>query len=242
MHVIDYIKLIKLASKRKNSPEDYFKFQEAQANHVVKKIKSIFNLSKGCRVLDFGCGNGGYSSAFSTEFEDVLAVDFHVAPTLFQQPLFNVVHRTADLLTFTDDPRDLLFCASVVEHVAPKQRDQFFNSIRNNLTTNGSLYLSFPPFHGIIGGHACAPFHYLPDNIAFSLCNKIKRYQISSYETMYGDWGLYKTSIAIIKTQLISNGFEIIQIRSRHMPTLISRAINENEYLNWHAEFYCRKI
>ena len=179
----------------------------------------------------------------SEHFYDVLGVDFleHIELDRFRE-LTNVAFERADLLTYRGKPRDFLFCASVVEHIPKARQNDFIANIRNNLKDGGHLYLSFPPFNSINGGHFATPFHFLPDKLALWCTRKIKKYDVYSYEAMFGEWGLYKTSIKEVENMLKDNGFEILKLGSRHMPPWFERMFARSNILNWHAEFFCRKI
>lgn len=236
------LRLFSLALRRKRSKDDYFEFQQYQARHVVARAKEILNLCPDASVIDYGCGKAGYSFVLGTEFRRVLAVDYYVDPVRERfEGMDTVRFEEGDLLTFRGEQMDFLFCASVIEHIPPDKRERFLLNAKENIKPGGSLYLSFPPFRSIIGGHLCAPFHYLPDPLAFYLTRTVKGCVVESYETMFGSWGLYRTSIRDIEALLLRNGFEIVQIRSRYMPDWYSRLFRRNDILNWHAEFYCRR-
>jgi len=238
-----WIQLFKLAINRKKTREDYFEFQEFQANHVIRDIKKILPLSASASVIDYGCGNGGYSYVLAREFKDVVCVDYFIDPVREKfTKIDNARFESADLITYRGDPKDFLFCASVVEHIPLEKQSLFIKNIGKNIRKNGYLYLSFPPFKSVIGGHLCAPFHYLPDRMAFYLTKKIKKYNISSFETMYGSWGVFKTSIQDVEKWLLANAFKIIQIKPRYLPSSCSKIISKNNFLNWHAEFYCQNL
>jgi len=236
------IQLFRLAIHRRKDKEDYFRFQKLQASHVIATLKEILGLDSNISIIDFGCGRGGYSYILAKEFKEVVAVDFFCDPVRKNfAGMNNIRFETGDLVTYRGKRKDLLFCASVIEHIPKEKQFVFIQNIKENIEPGGYLYLSFPPFKSIIGGHACSPFHYFPDKISFYLTKKIKKRAISSYETMYGNWGVCKTGIKEVERLLRENEFEIIQIRARYMPLWYSKWFNKNEYLNWHVEFFCRK-
>lgn len=239
-----FIRLINLAFRRLKSPEDYYTFQEFQAQKVVSDFMGTLK-GNGAKEssLDFGCGYGAYSVCLSKYFDKVIAVD-----QFTEIPLNNKFSKNkkikivqSDLLKYIAEPVDVVFCASVIEHIPPELLQQFVVTIKANLKTGGHLYLSFPPFFSLIGGHLTAPFHYLPDKMAFSLVRLIKGKKIESYEKMFGDWGLYKTHIESIQSLLRNNGFEIANTKSRFMPRLFNVIFANNNFFNWHCEIVAVK-
>ena len=235
-----WIQLIKLAIHRRKTKEDYSEFQEFQSNRVIKDIKKILPLSASASAIDYGCGIGGYSYVLAREFKDVVCVDYFIHPVREKfTKIDNARFESADLITYRGDPKDFLFCASVIEHIPLEEQSLFIKNMGENIRKNGHLYLSFPPFKSIIGGHFCAPFHYFPDSIAFYLTKKLKKYSVNSYETMFGNWGLPKISIQHIEKLLLENGFKILRMKPRYLSPGWFRVISHNNFLNWHVEFFC---
>lgn len=143
------IKFIKLSKKRLDSDKDYYAFQEHQANGVYEDIDKILKIPKNSFVIDFGCGNGGYTNFLTKKYKQVLGIDFHVKPLKHDN---KVNFENHNLLKYKSSKKaDFVFCASVIEHV--EDQEQFIKTISDNLKNNGSLYLSFPPFYSFVGGH-----------------------------------------------------------------------------------------
>ena len=231
--------------RRLRSIEDYYIFQAFQASKVINEF-IIFLRDKKIHqkeVIDFGCGQGGYSSALSNYFKKVYAVDEFIdlqnSEIAKKNKKIKIVNTK--LLNAKIKKVDCLFCASVIEHIPPKDYALFFEAINQNLKKDGLLYLSFPPFLSPIGGHHTSPFHYFPDKFAIYLTNKIKKRNIRSYEKMFGKWGLYKTNIKDIKDVISKNGFNIVQVRSRFMPNFYNKLFANIDILNWHCEILAKK-
>lgn len=235
----------KLFVKRTRSTEDYVAFQKFQAEQIVHKAQQVFDLPRSATVLDYGCGGGGYSVIFARYFHDVVGVDLFQAPLSQNIGLPHLRFEKADLLTYRTEPRDFVFCASVIEHIPKHQQAQFITNLILNLKKTGWLYLSFPPFYSPIGGHICAPFHYLPDRWAFFLTDKLKHRTITSYETMFaymGEMGLYKTFIGEIEQLLLAQQLAILKIGVRYMPLWYETLFKRNNVFNWHVEFWVKKL
>lgn len=235
----EIIKLIKLSKKRFNSKEDYEMMQYAQAKMIYEDLQKILKISKKGFVIDFGCGNGGYTKFFGTKFEEVLGVDFNV---INKTKNGNTSYQKCNLLNFKSKKKaDLIFCSSVIEHV--KNSEKLIQNIYINLKPSGKLYISFPPFYSICGGHQLKPFHYLPERIAIKIGKFIGRisYSVNSYENLFGKWGLYKRRISDVKHTLTKNKFKIIEYKVRYLPINIAKVPLLNEIFTWHVEFYCEK-
>ncbi len=241
MGVIKSLKFIKalrnFSKKRLASELDYLKFQEFQAMAVHEDISKILKVPAISFVIDFGCGKGGYTKFLASKYRNVLGIDFYVKHTAEDNRLF----QSHNLLEYNGRQKaDFIFCASVIEHT--EKQDELIKSIKDNLKTNGSLYLGFPPFFSIGGGHQLKPFHYLPEKLAVWLGKKNKRIgnKVTGYKDLFGSWGLYKTSISKIKRLLKENNFRIIKCKTRFLPINTANIPILGEFLTWHAEFYCK--
>jgi SAM-dependent methyltransferase len=237
-----FIKLAFLAGKRFRSEQAYVEFQKHQAAGIYKNIVNILKVDKRCFVIDYGCGKGGYTYYLAKKFSEILAVDYYVKPLKIK----NIRFEQHDLMSFKSRKKaDFIFCASVIEHI--NKQDIFIKRIKSNLNKGGVLYLSFPPFYSINGGHQIKPFHYLPENLAILIAKIFKKinHSVTGYNNLFGDWGLYKTSINDIKRLLIKNDFEIIEYKPRFLsgsfPFNTAKYPILNNFLTWHVEFYVKK-
>ncbi len=241
MNLVRGIKFLKelknISNQRMKSDTDYLRFQEFQARAIYEDINRIFNIPPDSFVIDFGCGKGGYTGYFATKFKKVKGVDRIINKSNFS----NCLYEECDLLEYASSEKaDLIFCASVIEHT--KEQDKLIKIIKSSLKPGGLLYLSFPPFYSPAGGHHLKPFHYLPDKACLLLAKKFKRIDknIDSYEKLFGEWGLYKTSIKQIKKLLLANKFSIIEYKPRFLSVNTAKIPFLADLLTWHVEFYCK--
>jgi SAM-dependent methyltransferase len=240
MNIAALAKLFVLFINRTKSSDAYYSFQAFQAQNILEKIILRLDLKTTDTVCDFGCGKGGYANVLAQYFSNVDAVDFCADSR--NPSTDEISFYECNLLNFASEtPYDFIFCASVIEHIATQQRQEFVQNIAANLRVGGMLYLNFPPFLSLIGGHRVAPFHYFPDAIALRLANMCKKEAMHSYETMNGTWGLYKTYIDEIKQLLEDNHFTILEISSRFMPQWYVWLFRHNNFFNWNVEFFAQK-
>jgi ubiquinone/menaquinone biosynthesis C-methylase UbiE len=236
---MNFIELFRMAKNRFKSDNDYVAFQQFQATEIIKDIEKILKVEKTSFVIDWGCGSGGYTSVFSKIFREVKGIDFYVET----EEKDDLNFESHDLMNYISAKKaDFVFCASVIEHVSDPKK--FIKKIYDSLKMGGKLYLSFPPFYSIGGGHQLKPFHYLPDSIAIWIGKKLKRIceDVKSYENLAGTWGLYKLKIDDIKSILEESGFKICKYKPRYFSYFDTTKIPLiNDFLTWHVEFYCVK-
>ena len=112
-------------------------------------------LQPGARVLDVGCGRIGLR-ALEPEL-DITGVD------LVERPEYPGPFVRADAaagLPFADDQFDLVYCSSVIEHVAPARRAAFAAELRR---VGRGFYVQTPALSFPIEPHSLLPFaQWLP--------------------------------------------------------------------------------
>jgi SAM-dependent methyltransferase len=107
------------------------------------------------RVVDLGSGPLGLR-AFAPGL-DVTGVDRLLKP---EYPGPFVQADAAAGLPFADDEFDLVYCSSVIEHVAPARRRAFATELRR---VGRGYYVQTPAFSFPIEPHSLLPFaHWLP--------------------------------------------------------------------------------
>jgi SAM-dependent methyltransferase len=112
-------------------------------------------LQPGARVLDVGCGRIGLR-ALEPQL-DITGVD------LVERPEYPGPFVRADAaagLPFADDQFDLVYCSSVIEHVAPERRAAFAAELRR---VGRGFYVQTPALSFPIEPHSLLPFaQWLP--------------------------------------------------------------------------------
>ncbi|PYN16886.1 MAG: hypothetical protein DME05_06975 [Candidatus Rokuibacteriota bacterium] len=107
---------------------------------------------KGRRLLDVGCGTGGFSLLAAEAGADVWSVDESpeaVALTAARTSAERAMVATAESLPFEDASFDLIYCYSTLEHLADAGRA--VGEMVRLLRPGGRLYLHSPDRRGCPG-------------------------------------------------------------------------------------------
>ena len=116
---------------------------------------ALTRLPPGARVLDLGCGRIGLR-ALEPDL-DITGVDLQERPD-YPGPFVRA--DAAAGLPFADDEFDLVYCSSVIEHVAPARREAFAAELRR---VGRGWFVQTPAFSFPIEPHSLLPFaHWLP--------------------------------------------------------------------------------
>jgi SAM-dependent methyltransferase len=227
----DWFTLLRLGRRRFRSDADYFRFQFFQGKLVLRYLERQGIGVSGLRVLDLASGNGGYSRALADARGRVVSIDLQ--PPAMMLPMFLV--GNAMQLPFASQSFDLVFCASLIEHVPDPAR--LMAEIRRVLVHDGCVYLSFPPFYSPVGGHQFKPYHLLGECWAL----RLSKHKAASFSTSFGGFGLYPLSIRRVRELIAEAEFEIRHQSTRFLPFDVSRIPLLGEFLTWHAQFLLGK-
>jgi SAM-dependent methyltransferase len=120
-----------------------------------ERFFALTRLAPAARVLDLGCGTLGLR-ALEPQL-DVTGVDLVERPS-YPGPFVRA--DATERLPFADGEFDLVYCSSVIEHVAPADRAAFARELRR---VARGWYVQTPAFSFPIEPHALLPFaHWLP--------------------------------------------------------------------------------
>jgi SAM-dependent methyltransferase len=123
-----------------------------------ERFFALTRLSPGAGVLDVGCGALGLRA-----LEPQLAV---TGVDLYDQPAYPGPFVRADAaegLPFADDEFELVYCSSVIEHVAPQQRAAFAAELRR---VGRGWFVQTPAYSFPLEPHSLLPgAHWLPERL-----------------------------------------------------------------------------
>lgn len=233
-----YLQFINLINERHDGQKNYIKFQQFQAAWILDYLSNEIDLENSV-VLDIGVGLGGYTEEIARNSGFVYAFDLNVHRKIQMNNILQV-KGDAIFLPFKNNSFDFIFCASLIEHIKNQQR--ILGEIFRVLKVDPSCYLSFPPFYSPMGGHQFKPFHLFGEKIAITLSKRFKEIDVKDFETSFGNWGLYPTTISrVMKLLITETGFEIDKISTRFSPINFAKIPIFREFLTWHVEFLIRK-
>ncbi len=136
-----------------NWNEYYWKYQYNLANEyyipLLKKWKFGINNKK---ILDIGCGNGGFTAAFGN-YSKITGIDIKKFPW---KNIKNVTYQSYDIFTnpkILDTDYDLIILRDVIEHIPITVKKQFIKKALEYGNPNVHLLVTFPPFYSPFGLH-----------------------------------------------------------------------------------------
>ncbi|MBW2984559.1 class I SAM-dependent methyltransferase [Candidatus Woesearchaeota archaeon] len=234
-------KFLKLGMRRNNSKEDYFKSQNYQAKLIIPEIRKRGITLKNMKMLELGCGVGGYSPQFKKEVRELVVADMEEPDILLKKyPIKFLKFDVCKKFPIRTKEFDFVFCSNVIEHVC--NPSLMLTEINRVLRDDGILILAFPPFYSPLGGHIFAPFHYFGEKFSIRLTNFFKRKNIKSYKTAYGAWGLYPLKTSDVEKLLEKAGFNIKDKWARYFPLNIAKIPIINDIVIWQVVFLCDKV
>lgn len=147
------LKIVKNIGKATAFDRDaYWQYQRAIGHYYWETI--LAPLVRGTRVLDIGCGEGGVLSYFAENGFLCFGLDNNITRVEYAQSRItsNIQFIHSDFEKFNCDKKfDLILILDVIEHIKDKQ--QALLNIKNCLSENGILLLTFPPYRSPYGGH-----------------------------------------------------------------------------------------
>ena len=244
MRFTDAYTLLKLAAIRKNSEKNYLAFQSFLGNLVINELKER-NVDLSGKILELGCGRGGYSTILNKQSGWFLSSDISLPENIHSENI-KFIRLDGSNLPIKKEIFDFIFCSSTIEHVP--EPNKLLDECNRILKPTGTLYLTFPPFYSLPGGHKFKPFHYLGEKIAVKMLNKFNKKEVSkvnrkitSYATAYDTHGLYVLKITDVKNLLSKSKFVIKTSWIRLSPINFSKIPILNEFLSWHINFIAKK-
>ncbi|MDW7727568.1 MAG: hypothetical protein SCH70_10775 [Candidatus Methanoperedens sp.] len=77
--------------------------------------------------------------------------------------------------------------------------------------------------------------------MAIALSRRISEVDARDFETSFGNWSLYPTTISKAIKLINENGFKIDKTSTRFSPINFAKIPYLREFLTWHVEFLIKK-
>ncbi|HMR42580.1 MAG TPA: class I SAM-dependent methyltransferase [Saprospiraceae bacterium] len=141
--------------------EGNWKNENAPHLHVDKKlIRSRFNLD-GKQVLDFGCGMGGMTFWYATNWNcEVTGLDIdghHIEIAKHLQGKHGIKNVHFEKRNIVEQPLegqfDLIFMNDVAEHIPLPVLKEILTQLKKALKPGGSLFITYPPWKSPYAAH-----------------------------------------------------------------------------------------
>ena len=136
-----------------NWNEYYWKYQYNLANEYYIPLLKTWNFDINNRkILDIGCGNGGFTAAFGN-YTKITGIDIKEFPW---KTIKNVNFKSYDIFTnpkILDTDYDLIILRDVIEHIPLAVKEQFIKKALEYGNSNVRLLVTFPPFYSPFGLH-----------------------------------------------------------------------------------------
>ncbi len=136
--------------------EYYRTYQYNLADQYYIPLMNEWGLTlDGKRVLDVGCGDGGFVAALADRGAACVGVDikdFHWAP----HPKVKYIRadvRSPDATEHLGQDFDLIVLRDVIEHIPLDVKKDFLLSLKRLARPDGRLFIAFPPYYSPFGLH-----------------------------------------------------------------------------------------
>jgi len=167
--------LIRAKWKTSGKSESFISYKvnlENYQNLNIEKIKLINNRND-IKILDFGCGEGGYVVAeriigrksFGTDIkpENIKISNVRRKCNRIETNIFSMIDKNGKT-KFPDDYFDVITLFQVLEHVRPSDFDKVFREVKRILSPTGVAYFEIPNKIWPQEGHVLKHFvHWVPE-------------------------------------------------------------------------------
>ena len=157
--------------------EDFISYKINLENYQsfnIEKIKLINN-RKDIKILDFGCGEGGYvvaeringrkSYGVDIKPENIRISNVRRRWNKIETNIFSMIDNNGKT-KFPDDYFDVVTLFQVLEHVRPSDLDKVFDEVKRILSPTGIAYFEIPNKNWPQEGHVMMHFvHWVPERI-----------------------------------------------------------------------------
>ena len=171
--------------------EQYFmELGNTSREYYIDYLLKHFDLNKGTKVLEIGCGDGGNLLPFAEVGCQITGIDrsearIFQAKATFQSLGFKSDFIAIDFLDFGNCKReeryDIILIHDVIEHIA--QKDKFIKHVKGFLAPGGIVFWRFPAWQMPFGGHQQICKHKVCSKLPFIhlLPNPLYRRLLTSF-------------------------------------------------------------
>lgn len=145
MHISEY----KRVEKLENIHFWYKAMDESVIDEIVRLRKG-----RNLRILDAGCGTGGFSEKLM-KFGEVCALDINNVALQYarKKRIYKVIKGSVEKLPFKNNFFDMVVCLDVLYHQKVKSDQRAIYEFFRVLKPEGYLLLRLPAFEGLRGTH-----------------------------------------------------------------------------------------
>jgi len=134
--------------------ESYYEYERVLAQGIlIPFLEREGIVLNGRRVLDVGCGAGGFLNALAARFQiEGLGIDYDPEILAQCRPAAGVTLQAADFLAADlPGPFDFILLRDVLEHcVSPRE---MLARAASSLSPDGHVYITYSPYLSPFGGH-----------------------------------------------------------------------------------------
>lgn len=135
--------------------EYYFEYQYQLAKkYYIPFLKKTNIELKNKKILDVGCGNGGFISAFNEYTRYLTGIEIKKFDWSKDNDVNFIVGdiKKIDIKTSGND-FNLIILRDVIEHIPIYDKITFLDTLNKFTTKNATYFITFPPFYSPFGLH-----------------------------------------------------------------------------------------
>lgn len=147
-----------MQERQRNRRQYFDELATTSEKYFIPYIEKFKLLTRGMRVLEIGCGDGGNLLPFAQRGIDATGVDISVnriadARRFFEEAGAKATFIASDIFKIKDLEHsfDVIVCHDVLEHIGDKRG--FIEGLKRYVKSDGVVFMSFPAWQMPFGGH-----------------------------------------------------------------------------------------
>lgn len=145
-------------------PEDFTSWQDYYATyqyklaelHYIPLFKEWGVDVVGKKVLDVGCGDGGFTTAIAAAGAQCTGVEVRDFGWQSDNPDLHFIQQdilAEDAQANLGNDYDIIILRDVIEHIDLKKKQEFMAALQKFTSSEGVILMTFPPFYSPFGLH-----------------------------------------------------------------------------------------